>query len=243
MIPITRSAVERSSPLQRWKPADLVELAGSVTALVLILRVFAGFAAAVEHRPGVVLADPVLALLTPRDLTWVIFTVLYACVVLAIVSLAPHPREFNIGLRAYVLMVLLRMIVMYVTPLEAPPGTIPLEDPFVVHLATRQVLTRDLFFSGHTATVCILAFSSRRWAFRLLFGAAAVVVGTSVLWQAVHYTVDVLAAPAFSYLAFRIATGCAVRAPEVARSDRHAGRVSVVPGGRGAERTTRAVRG
>lgn len=190
---------------RRWTPARWAELVTALAALVLALAAFARFVGWVERRPGVTLPDPVLARLVPRDLTWLIFALLYASIPIAVLALSRHPRPLVRGLRAYAILVLMRMAVMAATPLDPPAGTIPLQDPLVQLLGTGQVLTRDLFFSGHTATLSLLAFTAVRPAARAFFAAAAVVVGAAVVWQAVHYTVDVLAAPVFAYAAHRLA--------------------------------------
>ncbi len=189
----------------RWTGADVVELVASVVALLLVVRVFGTFANAIELRPGVVLRDPVLALLRPRDMTLVIFAAIYTALALAVPTMARRPRTLIDAFRAYAIVVLLRMIVMAATPLDPPPGTILLEDPLVKIFVTPKVLTRDLFFSGHTAMACVLVFSARTRLLRILLAIAAAIVGVSVLVQAVHYTVDVLAAPVFAYAAHRIA--------------------------------------
>ena len=140
-----------------------------------------------------------------------IFAAIYAALALAFATMARQPRTLIDAIRTYSIVVLLRMIVMAATPLDAPPGTIPLEDPLVRIFVTPRVLTRDLFFSGHTAMACVLVFSARSRVLRLVLAVAAVIVGASVLVQAVHYTVDVLAAPVFAYMAHRIAVVTARR--------------------------------
>jgi len=112
--------------------------------------------------------------------------------------LLPYPRRLVLGAQAYAVMVLLRMAVMSVTPLEAPTTTIPLRDPLVQILGTGEVLTRDLFFSGHTATLALLAFLAPGRRSRRFFVACTALVAVCVLWQHVHYTVDVLVAPFFA---------------------------------------------
>jgi len=49
-------------------------------------------------------------------------------------------------------------------PLEPPPGQIPLADPLVA-LGTGVTLQKDLFFSGHVATLvlCGLVLPGRAW--------------------------------------------------------------------------------
>lgn len=176
-----------------------VEAMLTPVALVAVLRVMARFLTWVERRPGVVLPDPVLALAPARDVTWLTFGLVYVGLLIALVLLFPYPRRLMAGAQAYAVMVLFRMGVMAVTPLEAPPGTIPLWDPLVQVLGTGEVLTRDLFFSGHTATLALLTLLAPGRASRRFFAVCTALVAVCVLWQHVHYTVDVLVAPFFAF--------------------------------------------
>src|SRR5262249_9091955 len=139
------------------------------------------------------------------DVTWVTFALVYAGILTGFAVLIHHPRRLLLGLQAYVIMVLLRMAVMGVTPLEAPPGMVPLEDPLVQVLGTGQVLTRDLFFSGHTSTLFLIALMAPGRKSRTFFLICTAAIAVCVLWQHVHYTVDVLAAPPFAFLSLAIA--------------------------------------
>jgi hypothetical protein len=169
------------------------------------LATLARFLDRTEGRPGVVLPDPVLSLLPPRDLTWLIFGLIYLGIFFGVARLGAEPRRLVVALQAYVVMVLFRIAAMGVTPLEAPPGMIPLPDPLVRLFGPGKLLTKDLFFSGHTSTLFLLflAVPGRRSKALFLFCTAAVAV--CVLWQHVHYTIDVLVAPLFSYASFRLA--------------------------------------
>ncbi len=102
-------------------------------------------------------------------------------------------------------MVLFRIAAMWATPLEAPPGTIPLLDPLVRLFGPGKLLTKDLFFSGHTSTLFLLALTVPGRGWKALFLVCTAAVGISVLVQHVHYTVDVLAAPFFAYASARLA--------------------------------------
>jgi hypothetical protein len=168
-------------------------------ALVAVLGVMARFLTWVEHRPGVLLPDPVLALVPARDVTWLTFGLVHLGVLTMVALLLPHPRRLMAGAQAYAVMVLFRMAVMAVTPLEAPPGMIPLRDPLVQVFGTGEVLTRDLFFSGHTATLALLTLLAPGRAWRRFFAVCTALVAVCVLWQHVHYTVDVLVAPFFAF--------------------------------------------
>ena len=180
-------------------------------ALVGVLAVMARFLSWVERRPGVVLADPVLAHLPARDMTWLTFGLVYVGLVTTVALLLPYPRRLVQGAQAYALMVLFRMVVMAVTPLEAPPGTIPLRDPLVQILGTGEVLTRDLFFSGHTATLALLTLLAPGRASRRFFVVCTALVAICVLWQHVHYTVDVLVAPFFAIASRELVVALHVR--------------------------------
>jgi membrane-associated phospholipid phosphatase len=83
---------------------------------------------------------------------------------------------------------------------------VALKDPFVEAFGEQRTLTRDLFFSGHTATLLVVALSAPTpWMRRAAFVATAL-VAAGVLVQHAHYTVDVVAAPFFAYAAWRAAT-------------------------------------
>jgi hypothetical protein len=173
--------------------------------LVATLAALAALVKWVEHRPGAVLADPVLSLLAPRDVTWPIFTLIYVGILLAVFRLVRMPVRLLLGVQAYVAMAVLRMIVMWATPLDPPPGMIVLEDPLVQVLGGSALpLTRDLFFSGHTSTMFLLFLAVPGRAAKAFFLACTMSVAFLVLVQHVHYAVDVLAAPPFAYAAWRI---------------------------------------
>jgi hypothetical protein len=178
----------------------------TVPTLVATLFALAALVKWVERRPGAILPDPVLAWLAPRDVTWPVFTLIYAGILLAVFLLARSPVRLVIGVQAYVVMALLRIVVMWATPLDPPPGMIILEDPLVqVFGGASQALTRDLFFSGHTSTMFLLFLAVPGRPARAYFLASTLAVACLVLVQHVHYAVDVLAAPAFAYAAWRIA--------------------------------------
>jgi hypothetical protein len=191
---------------EAWRDRGFrVRLAVTVPALVAALAVLSRFLDFVEGRPGAVLADPVLARIPPHDVTWLTFGLIYLGIFFGVARLLTEPRRLVVALQAYVVMVLLRIAAMWVTPLEAPPGLIPLQDPLVRLFGPGTLLTKDLFFSGHTATLFLLALavSGRLWKAVFLAGTAA--VAACVLWQHVHWTIDVLAAPLFAFASYRIA--------------------------------------
>lgn len=186
---------------RRFRISLLITLIALVTVLQVIIRVMDYM----ETQPGARIDDPILALLPPTDMTWPLTFLIYSNLILLLWGNRNHPRELLIGVQTYSLMIFARTVTLYSFPLEAPEGIIPLADPLVQWKSEYSIVhTKDLFFSGHTATVflCFLTTVSR-W-MRVWFLIATVLVGFFVLLQHVHYTVDVLAAPFASYLCYRL---------------------------------------
>ncbi len=199
------TATTRLAWREAWTDARLrVQMITAPVLLWLVLRELARFLVWVEHRPGARLDDPVLALVTPHDATWFVFGLIYVAILLTLADVWRQPRVLVIGVQSYVLMILMRMAAMYVTALDPPTDMIAMRDPLIERLATGTLLTRDLFFSGHTSTVFLMFLVARNPRFKpvLLLCAAGVAVG--VLLQHVHYTVDVLVAPLFAFASFRV---------------------------------------
>ena len=181
-----------------------IRLALTLPALVATLAGLARFLTWNEARPGVVLPDPVLTFLQPRDLTWLTFGLIYIGLAFGVARLARDPRALVLALQTYVLMVIFRIAAMWVTPLEPPPEMVPLHDPLVRLFGPGKLLTKDLFFSGHTSTLFLLFLTVPGRRSKGLFLIFAAAVGISVLVQHVHYTIDVLAAPLFAYASVRL---------------------------------------
>jgi len=91
---------------------------------------------------------------------------------------------------------------MYLLPLEPPANMIILNDPLVEFFGTGQALTKDLFFSGHTATLFILFLVSEKKIIKTVFLISTIAVAIAVLLQHVHYSIDVLAAVFFTYACY-----------------------------------------
>jgi hypothetical protein len=191
-----------AEPAFRWRWLVLLALLFGV-----VVPVVPGFFHAMQQRSGTVLADPVLALLPRHDVAWPIFGLMYGSVVVAVGWLTRQPWLFLRGLWAYAFSLVLRMATIWLVPLLPPLDILPLPDPFlaqIFHTAASEAITHDLFFSGHTATVAVLALAVRGW-LRPVLLLAMVAVGSLVLVQRVHYTCDVLAAPLFAWLAYWVA--------------------------------------
>jgi hypothetical protein len=181
---------------------------GLVVGLLLgLLPVVPGFYRFVQARPGQRLADPLLALLPVQDHSTLIFTLIYGAIAATLVYLLPRPQRLLRALWAYYLLQLLRMATLWLLPLEPPITLVILHDPVMDRIfeVTTQPIVRDLFFSGHTATMTLLTLVGRGRYWRWALGLATVAVGLLVLVQRVHYSYDVLAAPFFAWAAYWLA--------------------------------------
>ena len=176
----------------------------SIIALVLTLISLTKFLNYVESRNGVMLPDPLLKLFNSVNLTWITFILIYFSIIFMIFSLSSNPKKLIFTVQCYIILILVRIFMMYLVPLNPPADMILLNDPFVQFFATGQPLTKDLFFSGHTATIFLFYLVSEKKLFRAFFLIATVLVGTSVLLQHVHYSIDVASAPFFAYISYRL---------------------------------------
>ena len=176
----------------------------TIILIVPLLIAFSQFLLFVEARNGVILNDPILKIFNPIDLTWFIFSLIYISLILFIISSIKDPNKIMIALQSYGLMVIFRIIAMYITPFDAPQKLILLNDPFVQLFGKGNILTKDLFFSGHTATLFLLYLLTDNRKLKLFFLSATILVGFSVLLQQVHYSIDVFVAPFISYGSYRI---------------------------------------
>jgi hypothetical protein len=166
-----------------------------ITALIL----YSNFLTFNELREGVKYNDPYLFWFTPINLTLPIFIIIYGGLILGIIVLIQHPKYLLLAIQTYSLIALVRIIAMYSLPLDPPPTNIALIDPFVQLFGTGETLMKDLFFSGHTSTMFMLFLTIPVKRLKTIYLIGTVLVGSAVLIQHTHYSVDVIAAPFFAY--------------------------------------------
>jgi hypothetical protein len=177
----------------------------TLPALAIVLFVLSRFLLFVELRHGSILADPVLRLVPPHDVTWLTFGFIYAGLVGGLMVLARHPERCVLAFQTYVIMAVFRIVAMVLMPLDPPATMLALKDPFVEFFGTGTTLTRDLFFSGHTSTLFLLYLVMPSKITRALFLVCVAGVAACVIIQHVHYAIDVFAAPFFAYGALVVA--------------------------------------
>jgi hypothetical protein len=202
------AGIDQRDPLtwrSAWaKPAFRHTLLAGCLAGVVVIVALPHFFGWIEVRPGRLLNDPLLSHWGPVDVTGITFTVLYGAVLVVLASIAKRPLRVLHGLHAYILLLLLRMMAMAAFTLRPPPDIIPLIDPFTQGFYPGDTpFLKDLFFSGHTATLMLMALLAPTRPVRWLALAATVAIGLLVLLQHVHWTVDVLAAVPAAWLAWK----------------------------------------
>ncbi len=179
----------------------------SVSALILILITFAWLLAYIETRQGHTFYDPILNFIKPRDVSDFIFFATYTTALIGLVYASTSPYKFLHLIQMYGALTVLRILTLFFVPLEPPTNIIPLHDGFLTNTfyAGSQNL-KDLFFSGHAATLFLFYFFTTNKTLKYLFLIAAIAVSVGVVMQHVHYSYDVIAAPIFAYIAYRLIT-------------------------------------
>lgn len=177
-------------------------IAGHILFIAL-LCVLPHFFDHIELRDGVDLYDPILSLLPTVDLSTPIFICIWGTSALMFYRCFSNPAIMITALYGFILVLFTRMLTISLVPLEAPMGLIPLVDPISnMAYGKADFITKDLFFSGHTSTMFLmyLCFTEKtdKWVALL----STLLVGSMVLVQHVHYSIDVFAAPLLTYVCF-----------------------------------------
>lgn len=181
----------------------LAEFILTLLVLIIILVAYSHFLNFAETRNGQQLNDPILNLFNPVDLTWLIFALVYFGIFLFLILLINHPKKIILAFQAYIILIIIRIFAMYLIPLNPPKNIIPLIDPVVENFGTGRLLTKDLFFSGHTATLFLFSLLIENKFFKILFLIFAIAAAAALMLQHVHYTIDIIFAFLFAYLVYK----------------------------------------
>lgn len=201
--------MNRSGWLARWKDflrqkRGRTEFTVTLVLLIAVVYSLSRYLIFNETRDGAVLDDPILEQFTAIELNIPIFFAIYSSLLIGIVAFSFNPKQLITSFQTYTVLVILRMISMYLIPLDPPKDSIDLQDPIVFIAGTGMMITKDLFFSGHTSTSFMLFQVARNKYLRMYFLAATITVGTSVILQKAHYAIDVVAGLVYSYAAYQI---------------------------------------
>ena len=190
---------------QNWKATwasasqrSLMLIGSGVVSVILLAMPF--FFQHIEQRPGVQLHDVVLAHIPAHDVSLYIFMVIWGMAALTLFRAIQTPSIYVRYVWLYIVICITRMLTILMVPLAAPAGLVELVDPLTGVFYGHTVITKDLFYSGHTASLLTMYFCLTKKSDRILVLIATFIVGCLLLVQHVHYTIDVLAAPVFVFL-------------------------------------------
>lgn len=183
-----------------WKsPLTRIQLISGLIIIIAILAFLPGFFKSIEQRDGITLNDPVLASFTAHKVTWPLFGIMFAMAFLMLIRAINEPKLFIQYVWCLILINFVRIFTISMVPLDPPRGIIVLTDPLTDAFYGQSIITKDLFFSGHTGTILLMAFCFSDKYDKIIAYVASAIIGTLVLVQHVHYTLDVVAAPFFVY--------------------------------------------
>lgn len=179
----------------------------SLGVMLVILIQFAWLLAYVENRQRHLFYDPILNFIKPRDVSYMIFFITYGVALVGLLYAIVSPYRFLHMIQMYATLTGLRMMTLLFMPLTPQEGIISVQDAFLEHtFYAGSIYLKDLFFSGHAASLFLLyLFTTNKW-LKFLFLLAFLAVSVGIIVQNVHYHYDVIAAPIFAYIAYRLIT-------------------------------------
>ena len=182
------------------------KLIAGVVLLVAILLFFPIFFAVIESRKGLVMNDWLLSNIGPHDFSVPVFIIIWSMTLMFFIRSYNQPQLFLTVVWCVVLLSLVRMTTIYLVALDPPAGLIKLQDPLtsLTYGGRNIFITKDLFFSGHTSNMLVLAFCFEKRSDKWLAFIGAIAVGIMVLFQHVHYSIDVIAAFIITFLLVKV---------------------------------------
>lgn len=192
---------------QFFKEQGVINIRSTIFGAIFILScavIFVQFLAYNEQRSlnyGFEFMDPAFEIIPAFNVSIPIFIVTYGSLLLYLIAFRKDSELLSRIMLSYGFLILFRMISLSILPLSPPSDIIFLEDPFLNTFIYPGRIDTDLFFSGHTALLLAIYFSSgRKWYFLLL----AIALGILLMIQRCHYSVDILGALPFAYFASRL---------------------------------------
>lgn len=165
-------------------------------AIVYMLPLFFNH---IEKRDGVVLNDWVLAHVPAYNVSVLIFAIIWSMILLILVRAIYKPVIYINYCWSLMFVCLARLACISMVPLNPPAGLIPLTDPLTGVFYGESLITKDLFFSGHTATLTLIVLCLERKNDKIIATIATVIVAFLLVVQHIHYSIDILAAPVVTY--------------------------------------------
>ncbi|MCW3125071.1 MAG: hypothetical protein JWO03_729 [Bacteroidetes bacterium] len=153
-------------------------------------------------RHGRIINDPLYDMLPLHDFSNTIFFFTYSATIVSLIYLIAHPQLLHRAFTTFVVIFVIRAICIFLVPLSPSGDMLPLHDPFTNFMANEEEIRNDLFFSGHVSDLAFFFFVVRAPWLRRYILLCAIAVGSLLILQRVHYTMDVIAAPIFAYFCY-----------------------------------------
>jgi membrane-associated phospholipid phosphatase len=202
-IPITYPYYSNSTWSEAWASSLFrKKVIFGILLFPSILLILPTFFSKIEARQGIVLNDWLLKRIPSMDFSVVIFILVWSTSLLILVRCIQKPAIFLMTLYFLIIITLLRIITISIIPLDPPNGLIILKDPItsLSYGGSSVFITKDLFFSGHTANLFMFYLCLQKKRDKLFALSTSLLVGLLVLVQHVHYSIDVIGAIVFTYL-------------------------------------------
>lgn len=198
------SAIKKETWKQTWtSPYKRRRLIIGTVVMMSLVFSMPLFFKTIEKRQGILLNDWVLAAITPHNVSVLIFAVIWGMVVLILIRAIKNSTIYVTYCWTLISVTLLRFLAITLVALAPPKGLIPLTDPLTGIFYGQALIIKDLFFSGHTATLTLMFLCLERRTDKIIAFMAIITVGFLLLVQHIHYTIDVLAAPVITYACYR----------------------------------------
>ncbi|MFT4202712.1 MAG: phosphatase PAP2-related protein [Chitinophagaceae bacterium] len=173
--------------------------------VAILVMCLPAFFHVIQQRPGYQIHDWLVDALPSANLSIPIFVVLWSVISLGVLRAFQQPQQFLTTLYGMIFLLLFRYLSISLVALDPPIGLIPITDPVSnLTYGHADFITKDLFFSGHTSSMFLAFLCLQRRPEKIFALVATFVIAIFVLVQHVHYTIDVLAAPFFTYLSYRL---------------------------------------
>ncbi|HWB26569.1 MAG TPA: phosphatase PAP2-related protein [Chitinophagaceae bacterium] len=178
-----------------------IKLITGLALLAVLFFIFPVFFEHIQQRQGIVLNDFVLSNIPAINVSVPLFICIWLPGLLIAYRALKSPAIFINFLWSFLFLSAFRITTISVTALNPPKNLVILADPILSKFYGNNFITKDLFFSGHTATIFLMYLCLQKATDRIFALIAALLIGAFVLIQHVHYTIDVVFAIPFAYLA------------------------------------------